>query len=100
MPQPGIPGWFIAIFIIVIIAGIGTSIARASYRRSRGLNPFFPQDQVDAAIVNSQIMRPAEPEQPHKTIEERLAELDDLHNRGVISDDEWHEGRSKAISDS
>jgi hypothetical protein len=97
--QPGIPGWFIAIFVIMIIVAIGTAIARASYRSSRGLNPFFPQDQVDATIVNSQIMRPAAPEQPAKTIEERLAELDDLHGRGVISDDEWHEGRSKAISE-
>ena len=99
MPQPGIPGWFIAIFIVMILVAIGSAIARAAYRSSRGVSPIFPREQVEAAIVNSQAMRPAEPEQPHKTIEERLAELDDLHSRGVISDDEWHEGRSKAISD-
>jgi len=40
-----------------------------------------------------------EPPPAPKTIEERLAELDDLHRRGVISDEELKDARAKVISD-
>ena len=101
MPGPsGIPAGFIALFVIFAIVAIGGTIARFVYRSSKGLNPFFPQDQVEAKIVNSELLRPAEPasEPPTETIERKLAELDDLHDRGVITDAEWHEARAKAIS--
>jgi hypothetical protein len=39
------------------------------------------------------------PSPPRKSIEERLAELDDLHQRGIISDEELKDGRAKAIGD-
>jgi hypothetical protein len=97
--QSGIPGWVIAWIVFVAIVGVGSAIGRAVYRSNRGVSPFFAREQVEAAIVNSQMMQPAKPTEPGKTIEERLAELDGLHERGVITDDEWHEARSKAISD-
>lgn len=34
---------------------------------------------------------------PDNTVEQKLTELDDLHDRGVITDQQWHEARSKAI---
>ena len=101
MPGPsGLPAGFIALFVIFAIVAIGGTIARFVYRSSKGLNPFFPQDQVEAKIVNSELLRPAEPasEPPAETVERKLAELDDLHDRGVITDAEWHEARAKAIS--
>ena len=36
---------------------------------------------------------------PARTVEERLAELDDLHERGVISDDEHREARGRILSE-
>ena len=39
------------------------------------------------------------PMTPARTVEERLAELDDLHSRGVISDDEHRDARAKILSD-
>ena len=95
---PGIPGWFIAVFIIVALVGIGSAIARARYLSSRGVSPFFVKEQVESAIVNSELLAPPAA-RPDRTIEERLAELDDLHGRGVITDAELAEGRSKIISD-
>ena len=101
MPGPsGPPTGFIVLFVIVAIVAIVGTIARFVYRSSKGLNPFFPEDQVEAKIVNSELLRPADPapEPPPDTVERKLAELDDLHDRGVITDAEWHEARAKAIS--
>ena len=101
MDSPGIPGWFIAIFVIVVLVAIGSAIARAMYRSSRGVDPFFAKEQVEAAIINSELLRPRDEHlhdqypdddhphdehphdtgSPHKSIEQRLAELEDLHGR-------------------
>ena len=97
--SPGIPGWFIGIFVIFALVGIGSAVARALYRQSRGVDPFFAKEQVEATIVNSELMRPREAEPPHKSIEERLAELDDLHRRGVISEEEHISARAKVLAE-
>ena len=105
MPDsPGIPGWFIGLIVIVAFVGIGSAIARGLYRQSRGVDPFFAKEQVEAAIVNSELLRPREAHasetyQPNKSIEQRLRELDDLHSRGVISDEELHAARAKVLSE-
>ncbi|HYK68112.1 MAG TPA: hypothetical protein VEV45_09220 [Streptosporangiaceae bacterium] len=97
MPQgsPGIPGWFIAIFVIVAIAGIGTSIWRYSVLRSGGLNPFVAREQLEAKL--NQSLTPPPPD-TGQSIEQRLAELADLHTRGVITDEELKAGRAKIIA--
>jgi hypothetical protein len=103
MPDsPGVPGWFIAAFVIIALVGVGSTIARALYRQSRGVDPFFAKEQVEATIVNSELMRPREEhphdaEQPHKSIEQRLTELEDLHSRGVISDEELRAARANVL---
>src|SRR5262245_42818696 len=97
---PGIPGWFIAIFVIVVLITIGSAIARAAYRSSKGVDPFFAKEQIEAQIVNSELLRPAKPEQkPEKTMEQRLAEIDELHARGIISDGERAEARGKILAE-
>jgi len=93
---PGIPGWFIALFVIIAIAGIGTSIWRYSVLRSGGLNPIVAREQLEAKL--NQTLTPAPPPPDAKSMEERLAELDDLHNRGVITADELSAGRAKIIA--
>jgi hypothetical protein len=105
MPDsPGIPGWFVGVVIIIALVGVGSAIARARYRQSRGMDPFFAKEQVEAAIVNSELMRPREEHphdagQPHKSIEQRLTELEDLHSRGVISDEELRAARANVLED-
>jgi hypothetical protein len=48
--SPGIPGWFIALFVILFIAAIGIAIWRASVLRSGGLNPFVAREQLEARL--------------------------------------------------
>jgi hypothetical protein len=91
----GIPGWFIALIVIVAIAGIGTSIWRFSVLRSGGLNPFVAREQLEARL--NQTLTSAPPA-GNGSIEERLAEVEDLHNRGVISGEELTAARAKIIA--
>lgn len=95
---PGIPGAFIAIFVIIVIIGIGGAVWRAVVLSRGGLNPFVAKEQLEARLAQ----RLAEREAPlraqqGKSVEERLAELDDLHERGVISNEERAAGRAKII---
>jgi hypothetical protein len=93
--SPGIPGWFIALFVIIAVAGIGTSIWRFSVLRSGGLNPFVAKEQLEARL-NQTLTAPEHT--AGNSIEQRLAELNDLHTRGIISDDELAAGRAKIIA--
>jgi hypothetical protein len=91
----GIPGWFIFFFVVAAIGAIGSAIWRFSVLRSGGLNPFVAKEQLEARLAQSQFMEPASPD---KTIEERLAEIDDLLDRGVISVQEHDAARAKIIA--
>lgn len=95
-PGGGIPGWFIALFVIVAVAGVATTIWRMSVLRSGGLNPFVAREQLEARLNQSLQERP--PEAAGRSIEQRLAELEDLHERGVISDAELTAARAKIIA--
>jgi hypothetical protein len=94
---PGIPGWFILVFILIAATGIGTSIWRFSVLRSGGLNPFVAREQLEARLNETLSATAAGPPAP-QSLEQRLAELDDLHARGVISDQEHADGRARLIS--
>jgi hypothetical protein len=98
----GIPGLFIAFFVfmaIVAVLGIAISVTLSVRRflvlRSGGLNPLTAREQLAARLNKSQLMAPAAAE---KSIEQRLAELEDLHDRGVISDAELAAARAKVIA--
>jgi hypothetical protein len=94
----GIPGWFIALFVVIAAAGIGTSIWRFAVLRSGGLNPFVAREQLEARLNRSQMLSQPPPAEPARSVEQRLAELDDLHQRGVISDAELAAGRARIIA--
>jgi hypothetical protein len=93
-PSAGIPGWFIAIFVVVAIVGLGSALWRFSVLRQGGLNPFVAREQIEAKLAQSQFLQP--PPAPTSK-EQRLAEIDDLYRRGVISADEHTAGRAKII---
>jgi hypothetical protein len=94
-PSPGIPGPFIALFVIFAIVGVGSAIWRFSVLRRGGLNPFVATEQIEAKLAQSRLLQPPPTE---TTKEQRLAEIDDLYQRGVISADEHVAGRAKIIS--
>jgi len=107
-PSPGLPGFFVAFLVIagiIVVVGIGVGIWRFSVLRSGGLNPFVAREQLEARLAQSQMMQPPPPPppmqpqpQPQPTTEQRLAEVDDLYHRGVISADEHAAGRAKIIA--
>ena len=94
-PAPGIPGPFIALVVIAALCSVGFGIWRFSVLRRGGLNPFVAKEQIEARIAQSQLLTPVTPE---KSIEQRLAEVDDLRNRGVITDEEHTTARAKIIA--
>jgi hypothetical protein len=90
------------IMMIIVVGGVILSVANAIWRArvlSRGgLNPFVAKEQLEVQLTNNLRNNAAPPPAPPaKTIEERLVELDDLHERGVITDEERAAGRAKII---
>ena len=81
-----------AIAALVILAGfvfVGYSIVRGARAAKRaGIDPFTPD-----SVLLAQAVRGRGPE----PLEQRLAELDDLHARGVISSEEHVAARRKAL---
>lgn len=83
---------FVVLFAIaglLLVAGfafVGYAMVRsARAARRAGVDPFTSKTQLLAQAVAGQ------------TLEQRLAELDDLHRRGVISGDEHRAARTKAL---
>ncbi len=95
---PGFPTGFIVLFVIVAIIGVGGAIWRAVVLRKGGLNPMVAKEQLEVRLAQSlKDTATSASGQPAKTIEERLGELDDLHERGVITAQELAAGRAKII---
>jgi hypothetical protein len=78
-----------------MVIGIAISVWRFFVLRSGGLNPLIAREQLAARLNQSRL---AEPPAAEKPVEQRLAELEDLHERGVISDGELAAARAKIIA--
>jgi hypothetical protein len=94
------PDGFIGLFVVMaVLVAIGfainivRSVARYSTLRSGGLNPFVAREQLEAKLNQSSVIAPA------KTLEQRLTELDDLRDRGVITEDERAAARAKVLAE-
>lgn len=111
-PGPGIPGWFVALFVLFAIAAVGSIVWRISVARKiasdAGLDPkqatavtLLSNDGVSAAYLASALAsrsgnQSVHPSDRPKTAEERLRELQNLKDRGLISKDEY-EAQRQAI---
>ena len=118
--DPGIPGAFIGWGIFVIAVGIGTTVWRVSTARRLARNAGLDEgdataitllgnDGLDAAYIASAMQsgrqRPLDPRQrpdlplPRKTsVEDRLRELQRLHDEGLVTDDEYTQRRSAIVN--
>ena len=116
MDSPGFPGWFIAIFVFVIVAGIGTTVWRISVTRKMAEDAGFDRntatavsllskDGVDAAFLASALRQrtqppaapPATPSVRPKPAEERLQELQGLRDKGLITQTEYDARRQEIL---
>ncbi len=101
----GIPGWFIALFVLVALVGIGSTMWRISVTRKMardaGLDPntatavtLLSKDGVDAAYLASTLashprLQSSEPAQRPRSAEERLQELQSLRDKGLVTQEEY-----------
>lgn len=84
-------GLFFAAVITFMVIAITRNAKRA---KELGHDPFTMDTELTARAIDSQLLA-AKP-----TIEARIAELDDLHARGIITPDEYAKARAEAISGS
>lgn len=91
------------IIVLGIVFSVVTAVRKASVLRKAGLDPFTAEAQLLAQARNSQLLAPERasdraPEQPtDRSAEARLAEAQDLHDRGLITADELGEIRQRII---
>jgi len=82
-----------AVFFVFVLASIATAFVRnRRVLRDSGLDPMTAQAQLAARLAQGPLGAPAQ------SLEQRLAELDDLHRRGLITAEEHAEGRRAALT--
>jgi hypothetical protein len=80
-------------FILVAFGFAVTSAVRSrQVLRDSGLDPLAAHAQIAARLAQGPLATPV------RSLEQRLAELDDLHRRGVISDSEHGDARRAALA--
>ena len=95
---PGGDGGFDAFAVVFVVVGllvlcgfvaVGVAMVRgARASRRAGIDPFTPESVVLAQALRGE---------PARSLEQRLAELDDLHRRGVITGEEHAAARRAAL---
>lgn len=113
-PDPGMPPAFAAMLVIVVLGGIGTTLWRVSLARQMardsGMDPdqatavtLLSDDGLDATYLASNLRTaPAgEPSMPSpvRSAHERLRELEQLRDEGLITTGEY-EARRRAVLES
>ncbi len=87
----------VGVFVVLFVAAVGFMIFSTvrNYKASKnaGLDPFTLQTELAVRAAKSEMLA------PKKTLEEKLAELDSLLARGLITRDEYTQARLKALSD-
>ncbi|MDT3331016.1 SHOCT domain-containing protein [Microbacterium aquilitoris] len=108
MPGPDMGGAgdafsaFFGLAVVLVIAGAVFSVVVAARKRrilrDAGIDPFTVDAAIAAKVLRSDLLAPSTPAaQVAPSIEKRLAELDDLRARGVISEDEHREARAAVL---
>jgi hypothetical protein len=113
--SPGIPGWFVAVFILGALFAIGMAIYRFSVTKSTAESLGVPPGRATglaliddpststlaaaAAVKESMDAKAAtsNTESGSKSLTERLGELDDALTAGAITRDEYDDARKRLI---
>ena len=99
----GPPTFFFVIFGVMALLVLGgfvlaavTAVRNRRVLKDAGLDPLAAEAQLAVRFAQSGMLAPAA---TRKTLEQRLAELTDLHARGVISDEELAAARARTLSE-
>ena len=101
LPSDGPPTFFLVAFALVALVVLGgmvlvvvVALRNRKVLKDAGLDPLTAEAQLAVRFAHSGLLSPAA---SPATLEQRLAELADLHARGVISDEELAAARAKAL---
>ncbi len=86
---------FVLLFVAAVVFIVVTVVRNANRARALGHDPLTMQTELAARVIDSPLLAAA----PKPTLEQRLAELDDLRSRGVLTEDEYRAARQKAIDE-
>ncbi len=112
--DPGMPAGMTAAIVVfgiffvgVVVTMVALSVHRFRKAKSQGIDLLTVDQDLAARLMQSEMLRPADGTAgaaaggaaggAAKSVEERLRELDDLHERGVISAEERAEARAKIL---
>ncbi|MDL9980854.1 SHOCT domain-containing protein [Microbacterium candidum] len=85
---------FMLLFAAMVVFVVVVAIRKWAVLRGAGIDPLTVDAQIAAKLVNSDVLKGA----PAPTsVEERLARLDDLERRGVITADERATARADIL---
>jgi hypothetical protein len=85
-------GFFGFMFVAVFGTIVFVIVKNVQKARALGHDPFTMETELAAKAIDSSLLSPAQ------TIESRLAELDGLRSRGIITEPEYAKARAEAIS--
>lgn len=96
-PLEGAPAGFSVMFIgvsvfigLILVLVVVSLFKNFRVMKARGVNPLTAHGEIAARMAKGTLLE-------GKSMEQKLAELDDLRNRGVITDAEHAEGRKRAL---
>jgi hypothetical protein len=107
----GIPGAFVALFVLVLVAGIGLTVwkvaAAQRMARESGMNEsdatamtLLTDDGFEATYLAANLRGQTQPPPPAtSSVADRLTQLRELRDQGLITPEE-HDARRAAIIDS
>lgn len=88
-------------FVIVFVVAVFVMMVVGMFRNWRhlkreGIDPMTVNAQLVSQLSKSKLMDPAD--SPRPSLEQRLDELESLHRRGRITDEEYAEARRDALA--
>ncbi len=89
-------GFVIVMMVCIVAAGVVAAVRNRRVLREAGLDPLAVDSQLAVRLMRSQAL--AEPS-ASKSVSSRLAELDELRNRGLITSEEYATRRAEIIAD-
>ncbi|MFS0867106.1 SHOCT domain-containing protein [Microbacterium sp. 179-B 1A2 NHS] len=86
------------LFVGALIVAIVVSVRKYRVLKDAGVDPTTVDAAIAAKLLTSDLSAPRDAASPdRRSLEQRLAELDDLHARGVITADEHRDARAAAL---
>jgi hypothetical protein len=89
-------GFVVAFIVVVFVVTMVGLFRNWRLMKRQGMDPMTANAQLMAQLSKSQLLAPADEQRP--SLEQRLDELESLHQRGRISDEEYAEARRKALT--